>query len=720
MKEIQNEKTYTIGHIKPEWGDGVAQTITFIVTEDCNLRCKYCYVTHKSKGKVMSLEIAQKFIDYLLTSNEIYRSDSVILDFIGGEPLLEAKLIGQICDYFKVRAFEENLDWYWKYRINISTNGVNYTDKDVQQLIEKNRGKISIGITIDGTKEKHDLQRVFPDGSGSYNIVYENVKLWLTQFEGSTKVTFASEDLKYLKNSIIHLWNIGITDVAASVVYENVWKENDDIIFEEQLKELADYIVDNDLYNKYQCTLFAEHVGLPFIEEDLNKTSCGAGKMLALSPKGDIYPCIRYYDHSLNHRKGYIIGNVNKGIDFEKARIFLLAMYRYQCDDECLECPVARGCEFCQGFNYDEADSATNFQKVKYICKMHKARVKANNYYFAKLYHKKGIRRKGYYWKNNLLFLLNDSYVSFCSYRPRSKESKYMDKKTIMRGLEYAKNNFMRPVFVHSTQIDMKELVEYDEYEVLHRIPIEAYRENMPLDDYQIIVNCKTIDFLDEIPNQNNLFFNVEQSELGRLSEFIERMLAKSDRVNVNVQGLTELFDHNGYYLQLKRCADIIKKIYDETRILKEINVITDLLFVSSHEGCDAGENSYVFAPDGNFYICPAFYSEGMENIGNPSIGIRVKNHQLYTKKYMPLCQMCDTYQCENCKYINRLYTNEVNVSPSFQCMKAQIERKVSLQLQEMLRDRYNFAHLLEEKRCEDPINYLRKDTESIGYYKFQ
>ena len=123
----------------------------------------------------MSLEIAQKFIDYLLTSNEIYRSDSVILDFIGGEPLLEAKLIDQICDYFKVRSFEENLDWYWKYRINISTNGVNYTDKDVQQLIEKNRGKISIGITIDGTKEKHDLQRVFPDGRSEERRCRERV-----------------------------------------------------------------------------------------------------------------------------------------------------------------------------------------------------------------------------------------------------------------------------------------------------------------------------------------------------------------------------------------------------------------------------------------------------------------------------------------------------------------------------------------------------------------
>ena len=83
-----------------------------------------------------------------------------------------------------------------------------------------------------------------------------NVKLWLEQFEGSTKVTFSSDDLIYLKDSIIHLWNIGIKTIAANVVYENVWKDKDEIIFENQLKELADYIVDNDLYDKYECSLF--------------------------------------------------------------------------------------------------------------------------------------------------------------------------------------------------------------------------------------------------------------------------------------------------------------------------------------------------------------------------------------------------------------------------------------------------------------------------------
>ena len=110
-----------------------------------------------------------------------------------------------------------------------------------------------------------------------------------------------------------------------------MWKDGDEQIFENQLKELADYIIENNLYNKNYCSLFLDHIGMPYDEKDLSNTSCGAGKMLALSPSGDIYPCMRYYDYSLNNKKGYIIGNVDTGIDFEKARVFLLAMYKYQC-----------------------------------------------------------------------------------------------------------------------------------------------------------------------------------------------------------------------------------------------------------------------------------------------------------------------------------------------------------------------------------------------------
>lgn len=41
-------KHYKFGPFIPLWNEGKAQMVTFIVTEDCNLRCKYCYITHKS------------------------------------------------------------------------------------------------------------------------------------------------------------------------------------------------------------------------------------------------------------------------------------------------------------------------------------------------------------------------------------------------------------------------------------------------------------------------------------------------------------------------------------------------------------------------------------------------------------------------------------------------------------------------------------------------
>lgn len=233
------KQNYMVGTQPDVWKADSSQQITFIVTADCNLRCKYCYITHKSDSKVMDFEVAKKFIDYILDTSLIRKQEAVVLDFIGGEPLIEVELIDQICDYFKKEAFKRNDPWYWNYKINICTNGVNYSSEAVQKFIRKNIGKVYISITIDGTKEKHDMQRVFPDGSGSYDIIRKNVDLWLTQFDGSTKVTFASDDLPLLKESIIQLLNDGIKDISANVVFEDVWKEGDDQVFEEQLKQIS-------------------------------------------------------------------------------------------------------------------------------------------------------------------------------------------------------------------------------------------------------------------------------------------------------------------------------------------------------------------------------------------------------------------------------------------------------------------------------------------------
>ena len=363
--------------------------ITFIVTKDCQLACKYCYLVGKNNKERMSFDIAKQAIDYILSNPDIFTEDSITWAFIGGEPLLEVSLIDKICDYIKMELFRLNHRWFDSYYFSLTTNGINYSDKKVQNFIEKNHKHLSITITIDGTEIKHDLNRVYrTTGKGSYKDVICNIPLWLKQFHNvGTKVTISSDDIPYIKESVIHLFNIGIDKVHINVVFENVWKEKDDVLFEEQLLELADYIIDNNLYKTKMCSFFNEKIGKPMNSSD-NGNWCGAGKMLSIDSSGNYYPCTRFVQYSLREKQTRIIGNIYTGINKNYLRPFLALDRFTQSTEECFNCNVAKGCSWCQGENYDCADTNTIYQRSTAICKMHKARVRANNYYWNKLYRK--------------------------------------------------------------------------------------------------------------------------------------------------------------------------------------------------------------------------------------------------------------------------------------------------------------------------------------------
>ena len=131
------------------WQSGMARNITFIVTKDCQLACKYCYLVGKNSKERMTFEVAKQAIDYILSREEDYRQESVIWDFIGGEPFLEIDLIDKICDYLKVELYRRNHHWFNSYRFSFSTNGINYHTEKVQRFIEKN---ISVPLKWDEFK----------------------------------------------------------------------------------------------------------------------------------------------------------------------------------------------------------------------------------------------------------------------------------------------------------------------------------------------------------------------------------------------------------------------------------------------------------------------------------------------------------------------------------------------------------------------------------------
>ncbi len=369
-----------LGHGLRQYLDGRAKYCTLVLTEECNLRCKYCYELGKNSYHTMTREVARKAIDFFL--NEIEPGEGVVLEFTGGECTLETELMREVIEYFKQQlAARPGHPWGSAYTLMFSTNGTLYHTRKFQRLLWENREHSYPALTIDGTREKHDRARVFADGRGSYNIVAKNVRLWIRQFpDAATKITFSSEDLPYLCESILHVWNLGVKTIAANVVFENVWQPGDPERFEAQLKRLADSAIEQGFWKTHNCSLFWRPCRGEGQEDDQNW--CGTGRMIAVDSQGNLFPCLRFQGFCLNHRPARPLGNVYDGFDRDALRAFFCLRKSLQSPARCLQCDMREQCAWCTAFNYDAADTDTIFQRAVFICEMHQARWRANQYYW--------------------------------------------------------------------------------------------------------------------------------------------------------------------------------------------------------------------------------------------------------------------------------------------------------------------------------------------------
>lgn len=373
-------------------------SITFQVTDACNLACTYCYQINKCHH-VMPIEIAQRFIDMLLEDNDNMASyydtkysQGVILEFIGGEPLLEVELIDKIYDYFLKKTIELHHPWAVCNKISICSNGVLYFDPKVQEFLKKHQHHLSFSISIDGNKELHDACRKFPDGRGSYDIAHAAMRHYVDELHGvmGSKMTLAPQNIQYTYEAVKSLIEDGYKNINLNCVYEEGWTEKHAQILYQQLKMVADYIYERDLFEEIDLSIFENFFFRPKDENDLQNWCGGTGAMLSVDWKGDIYPCIRYMESSLgNDQPPLIIGNVYDGILTTKKQkcdfnCLKCIDRRSQSTDECFYCPIGEGCSWCSALNYQLYGTAN--KRATFICIMHKARALANAYYWNKGY----------------------------------------------------------------------------------------------------------------------------------------------------------------------------------------------------------------------------------------------------------------------------------------------------------------------------------------------
>lgn len=367
-------------------------TLTFQVTEACSCRCTYCYQHNKSNAR-MNFSMAKTIIDNLLTNDSCYNTSGVngiVLEFIGGEPLLEIDLISQISDYFMAECIRLNHRFLNHFCLSISSNGLAYFEPKVQAFIKKHKSHLSLGISIDGCKELHDACRFDLKGNGTYDRAIA-AAMDLKRIQGGnieTKMTLSPDNIQYTFKALQNLIDLGYQIIHFNCVYEEGWALQHATILYYQLKQIADWLFENDSFQKYHISMFNKTLFSP-MSPDENENYCGGtcNGMLSFDYRGNAFPCIRYMNSSLNGKQtpysiGTIDGLFRTPIEQERRDLLVSITRRSQSTDECFNCSIASGCGYCSGYNYE--CFGTPNKRATFICQMHKARALANAYYYNK------------------------------------------------------------------------------------------------------------------------------------------------------------------------------------------------------------------------------------------------------------------------------------------------------------------------------------------------
>lgn len=339
-----------------------AHALSLAIAQKCNLGCGYCYAQQGGFGgaaKSMTLDTARAAIDLLLREAE--PGGRVNLAFLGGEPLVNRKVLQQATDYAADQAAQRGVG----IGFSMTTNGTMLTVDDADFF---ERHGFAITVSLDGDAENHDRLRPFKNGRGSYARIVERVAPLLARqrkMQVSARVTVTPSNIE-LPETLDLFVDMGFHSVGFSPLLRasNNQSELDGAGLTEMLEGMI------------ACGLsFEQHVlrgrRYPFLNmvnamRELHRGThrpypCGAGAgYFGVSADGDLSACHRFVGDDAGQ-----FGTLTTGIDREKQAAWLGARHvhqqspcsqcwaRYLCGGGCHHEVLARGrsaCDYIRGW----------------------------------------------------------------------------------------------------------------------------------------------------------------------------------------------------------------------------------------------------------------------------------------------------------------------------------------------------------------------------------
>ena len=317
-------------------------TLWINVSNDCNLRCIYCYGNGGSfnkERKILKREKLIQILDFWLERID-NNSKKLQIIFFGGEPLMNKSAV-----IFTINYIKEKIGNQIPVKFGITTNGT-IIDNDLLQKFSEN--EFNITLSIDGGQQVQDINRPFLGGKGSYEIIKHNIEKMLKKnISLIARVTVTHNNVRSLKQCFEDIWALGIESISFEIVSTNNKKlrltEEDIEFLISELDVLAkmqyEYFINGQ--RKYIVNLIK--YGKVLHSKKLNVCSFGAPDILKVDTDGNIFKC-----HRMIGNDEFLVGNIENNIQGNCVH------HKYINIDSCESCKYKALCIPCYDVNYTE------------------------------------------------------------------------------------------------------------------------------------------------------------------------------------------------------------------------------------------------------------------------------------------------------------------------------------------------------------------------------
>ena len=304
---------------------------TILTTTNCNARCFYCYENNLPHIN-MSQEVADKVVDYMIKHRN---SNTLKLHWFGGEPLVCAERIDQICH--KLSAYGI------KYYSSMTSNGYLFTEQMIEKAVKLWKLK-SVQITLDGTEEIYNKTKAYTSVKGSpYRRVIGNIKYLAEQgIRVIIRLNLDKHNIDDLKQLIQELYcrieNFENVEVYSHILFENAGYEP--IERDSESRELL-YTRQNELNSELELRKMSNYrQSLPFLKT--HNCMADSENSVVVYPDGRLFKC--------EHVE---IGDEFGCIDSDETNEYGISKFTQITElSECDSCPIFPSCillKNCQG-----------------------------------------------------------------------------------------------------------------------------------------------------------------------------------------------------------------------------------------------------------------------------------------------------------------------------------------------------------------------------------